>query len=227
MVINMSRTVAFVPLKLNNERLPGKNTKSLSDGTPLVTLILDTLQKVNNVDDIYVYCSNTSVVDYLPHGVKFLKRSEHLDQSTTKINEVLSSFANDVPADVYVLAHATAPFLKRESIETGVNMVCSGQYDSALTVHKMQEFIWKDGQPMNYDLAAVPRTQDLDPLFIETSGLYIYTQDLIVQRNTRIGDRPYLIEVSSIESLDINNPMDFEIADAVYTHVLAIKSDFS
>lgn len=227
MVINMSRTVAFVPLKLNNERLPGKNTKSLSDGTPLVTLILDTLQKVNNVDDIYVYCSNTSVVDYLPHGVKFLKRSEHLDQSTTKINEVLSSFANDVPADVYVLAHATAPFLKRESIETGVNMVCSGQYDSALTVHKMQEFIWKDGQPMNYDLAAVPRTQDLDPLFIETTGLYIYTQDLIVQRNTRIGDRPYLIEVSSIESLDINNPMDFEIADAVYTHVLAIKSDFS
>ncbi|HHK9610265.1 cytidylyltransferase domain-containing protein [Enterobacter roggenkampii] len=223
----MSRTAAFVPLKLNNERLPGKNTKLLSDGTPLVSLILQTLQKVNNIDDIYVYCSNESVVDYLPHGVKFLKRSAHLDQSTTKINEVLSAFAKDVPADVYVLAHATAPFLKPESIETGVNKVCSGQYDSALTVHKMQEFVWKDGQPMNYDLAAVPRTQDLDPLFIETTGLYIYTHDLIAQRNTRIGDRPYLIEVSSIESLDINNPIDFEIADAVYTHVLAKRSDLS
>ena len=223
----MSRTAAFVPLKLNNERLPGKNTKLLSDGTPLVSLILQTLQKVNNIDDIYVYCSNESVVDYLPSGVKFLKRSAHLDQSTTKINEVLSAFARDVPADVYVLAHATAPFLKPESIETGINKVCSGQYDSALTVHKMQEFVWKDGQPMNYDLAAVPRTQDLDPLFIETTGLYIYTHDLIVQRNTRIGDRPYLIEVSSIESLDINNPIDFEIADAVYTHVLAKRSDLS
>ena len=223
----MSRTIAFVPLKLNNERLPGKNTKLLSDGTPLVSLILETLQKVNNIDDIYVYCSNESVVDYLPHGVKFLKRSALLDLSTTKINEVLSAFAKDVPADVYVLAHATAPFLKPESIETGVKKVCSGQYDSALTVHKMQEFVWKDGQPMNYDLGAVPRTQDLDPLFIETTGLYIYTHDLITQRNTRIGDRPYLIEVSSIESLDINNPIDFEIADAVYTHVLAKRSDLS
>lgn len=219
----MSKTIAFVPLKLNNERLPGKNTKSLSDGTPLVSLILETLKKVNNIDDIYVYCSNESVVAYLPHGVKYLKRSAHLDQSTTKINEVLSAFAKDVPADVYVLAHATAPFLKKESIKAGVDKVCSGQYDSALTVHKMQEFVWKDGQPMNYDLAAVPRTQDLDPLFIETTGLYIYTHDLITQRNTRIGDRPYLIEVSSIESLDINNPIDFEIADAVYTHVLAKK----
>ncbi len=63
----MSRTAAFVPLKLNNERLPGKNTKLLSDGTPLVSLILETLQNVNNIDDIYVYCSNESVVDYLPH----------------------------------------------------------------------------------------------------------------------------------------------------------------
>ncbi|MFG0645456.1 acylneuraminate cytidylyltransferase family protein [Leclercia adecarboxylata] len=219
------KTVAFVPLKLNNERLPGKNTKQLSDGTPLVSLILSSLQKVSSIEEVYVYCSSESVIDLLPSGVKFLKRSEHLDLSTTKINEVLSAFANDAPADVYVLAHATAPFLTTESIQKGVNKVQSGDHDSALTVHKMQEFVWKDGWPMNYDLAAVPRTQDLDPLFIETTGLYIYTHDLITQRNARIGDRPYLVEVSSIESLDINNPIDFDIADAVYTHILAKRSD--
>ena len=27
------KTVAFVPIKLNNERLPGKNLKKFSDGT--------------------------------------------------------------------------------------------------------------------------------------------------------------------------------------------------
>lgn len=30
------KTIAFVPVKLNNERLPGKNLKKFSDGTPLV-----------------------------------------------------------------------------------------------------------------------------------------------------------------------------------------------
>lgn len=35
------KTIAFVPLKLNNERLPGKNTKSLSDGTPLSPFIVN------------------------------------------------------------------------------------------------------------------------------------------------------------------------------------------
>lgn len=75
----MKRTVAFVPLKLNNERLPNKNTKQLSDGTPLLSLILNTLKQIENVDDVYVYCSDESVIKYLPKGVKFLQRSTELD----------------------------------------------------------------------------------------------------------------------------------------------------
>ena len=40
------KTVAFVPIKLNNQRTPGKNTKKFDDGTPLITLFLKTLVKV-------------------------------------------------------------------------------------------------------------------------------------------------------------------------------------
>lgn len=217
----MKKIVAFVPVKLNNERLPGKNTKAFDDGTPLINLILHTLLQVQGVDEIYVYCSNEAIVDYLPEGVRYLKRSTSLDRSETKINEVLQSFAQDVPADVYVLAHATAPFVSVASIEYGIKQVVSGQYDSALTVHKMQEFIWQNGRPLNYDLSAVPRTQDIDPIFVETTGLYIYLRELIVGRNIRIGDHPYLIEVSKIESVDINEPVDFEIANALYLKLFA------
>ena len=215
------KVVAFVPVKLNNERLPGKNTKVFEDGTPLISLILNTLLHVRNVDEIYVYCSDDSIVEYLPLGVKYKKRSVELDRSETKINEVLQSFANDIPADIYVLAHATAPFISPSSIAYGVEQVVSGKYDSALTVHKMQEFIWKDGKPLNYDLAAVPRTQDLAPLYIETTGLYVYTHELITSRNVRVGDRPSLIEISKIESVDINESIDFEIANALYVSVIS------
>ncbi len=211
------KVVAFVPLKLNNERLPGKNLKPLADGTPLLSCILNTLLQVPAVDGIYVYCSDDVVKEHLPEGVTYLSRSEELDRSETKINEVLQSFARDVPADVYVLAHATAPFVKVASITEGVEKVVSGAHDCALTVLKMQEFMWQNGRPVNYRLDAVPRTQDLDPVFVETTGLYVYTHDLIMERNVRIGDSPYLIEISKIESVDINEPIDFEIADAIYS----------
>ena len=31
------KIVAFVPVKLNNERLPGKNTKPFTNGDPLIS----------------------------------------------------------------------------------------------------------------------------------------------------------------------------------------------
>lgn len=209
------KTVAFVPIKMNNERLPGKNTKAFSNGKPLIAYILETLQKVASVDEIYVYCSNPAICEFLPEGVKFLQRSTHLDLSTTSFNEVLTSFARDVEADIYILTHATAPFISAQTFEKAVAAVASGEHDSALSVSKLQEFIWKDGKPFNYSTDNIPRTQDLEPLYTETCGMYVYTRQLILGENRRVGHKPYLVEVSKIEACDINEADDFVIADAI------------
>lgn len=210
------KSVAFVPIKLNNERFPNKNITPFDSGKPLISYILDTLLKVKNVDEIYVYCSSEEIIPYLPEGVKFLKREKYLDLSTTSFNEVLVTFAEKVHADVYALTHATAPFIESKSIELGVEKVLSGDYDSALAVTKLQEFVWKDGRPFNYDVEHIPRTQDLEPLYTETCGLFVYTRDLILNKKRRIGDTPYLVEVSKIEACDINTKDDFVIANAIF-----------
>ncbi|GFH41882.1 N-acylneuraminate cytidylyltransferase [Lactococcus hodotermopsidis] len=214
------KVVAFVPIKMNNERVPGKNTRSFENGEPLVTRILNTLSKVTNIDETYVYCSNSEIENFMPSTAKFLKRSEDLDQSTTKINEVISSFISDVEADIYVLAHATAPFITASSIEKGVRAVKSEKYDSSLSVLKLQEFLWKNEKPFNYSLDSIPRTQDLEPLYEETSGFYVFEKHLAKNENRRIGNKPYLVEVSKIEASDIDNPIDFDIANAIYNHII-------
>lgn len=178
-----------------------------------------TLLKVDKIDNVYVYCSNPDIQAFLPNGVKYLSRLESLDRDTTKMNEVLQSFAKDVAADVYVMTHTTAPFVKPESIQAGLNAVLSNEYDSAFAAKKLQDFLWKDGKPFNYELDNIPRTQELAPLFEETSGFYIYRSDVITKLNRRIGDNSYIVEVSEIESVDIDEPEDFMIADAIYNHI--------
>lgn len=217
------KIVAVVPMKLNNRRLPQKNTKSFTNGKPLCYYILSTLLKVSGVDEVCVYCSNSDILEFIPEGVKYLKRSESLDQDTTKMNEVLQCFAADVPADIYVMTHTTAPFISKESIEKGLDAVVSGDYDSAFAAKKLQDFLWKDGVPFNYKLNDIPRTQDLEPLYEETSGFYIYKSDVMTELNRRIGDKPFIVEVGEIESIDIDEKEDFEVADAIFNHIILKK----
>ena len=215
------RTVALVPIKLNNERTPGKNTKRFDDGTPLIHCIERTLLECKEIDEIYVYCSKEEIKEYLLPGIHYLKRDERFDTAQANVNEMFYMFSTEVDADIYVLAHATAPFQKAESIDRGVLAVKSGEYDSALAVKKMQEFIWKNGCAFNYNPAFIPRTQDLEPLYVETTGLYIFTKCVIQTRHSRIGAKEYMLEVSPIEATDINNPVDFEIANAIYSEIIA------
>ena len=81
----------------------------------------------------------------------------------------------------------------------------------------------KDGQPFNYKLDAIPITQDLPILYEETSGFYIYHSDVITKLKRRIGNHPYMVEVSEIESVDIDEAEDFEIADAIYNYMFLDK----
>lgn len=217
------KTIAIVPMKLNNRRLPQKNTKCFTNGKPLCYYILSTLLTVEGIDDVYVYCSNPDIQEFIPEGVKYLKRSTSLDQDTTSMTEVLTCFTKEVPADIYVMTHTTAPFISKESIEKGLNAVLSGEYDSSFAAKKLQDFLWKDGIPFNYQLDNIPRTQDLPALYEETSGFYIYKKEVMSELHRRIGVKPYIVEVGEIESTDIDEPEDFMIADAIYNHIFKDK----
>jgi CMP-N-acetylneuraminic acid synthetase len=213
------KIAAFVPIKLNSERLPGKNIKAFDNGAPLISYILNTALAVKSIGELYVYCSCETIRQYLPQGVRYLKREERLDSSDTSITDVILAFVRDVDADIYVMLHATAPFLEPRSIETAVAAVARGGHDSALSVLKCQDFIWEDGGPMNYDVTNIPRTQDLTAFYIETTGMYVFTKGLAVTRR-RVGENPFLAEVSKIEAIDINEPIDFTIANAIYNNII-------
>lgn len=209
------KTVAIIPMKLNNERLPNKNTKKLKNGKPLCSYILNTITKVKNIDEIYVYCSDERITEFLPNGVIFLKRDKKLDTNTTTMNDILKKFTELIKADIYVLTHVTAPFVKCSTFEKCIDMIKLNKCDSAFSVKKVQDFLWKDGSPFNYNLENIPRTQDLPDIYSETCGFYIFRNEVITKYNRRIGNNPYMCEVDEMESIDIDNQFDFDIVNCL------------
>lgn len=208
------KIVAIMPIKLKNERLPGKNVMLLGD-KPLLCYQLDALKEVNMCESINVYCSNEDIIKYLPEGVKFLKRSKELDLPTSNFSQIFSSFISEVDADIYVFAHATAPFIKVETIRECIEKVKTGEYDSAFCASVIQDFLWQDGEPLNFDATNLPRSQDIKPIYRETSGVYVFRKDVFTRYHRRIGVKPYIKTVTYKEAVDINNPEDFELAKAM------------
>ena len=177
--------------------------------------ILTTLTRVQNIDEVYVYCSNPAICNYLLKGVKFLQRDVRLDSNTTLGAEIYEAFVNEVYADIYILAHTTSPFIRTATIEDAVGRVESGEFDSAYSAKREQSFAWYEGKPLNYSLTHVPRTQDLEAVFVETSAFFIFRREIWRNMQRRIGDNPYMAVTDRIESMDIDNPDDFTLAEAI------------
>jgi CMP-N-acetylneuraminic acid synthetase len=207
-------TALFIPIKLSNQRLPGKNTMPLN-GKPLCEYIFGTVKSIAGVDEKYVYCSDEAITPYIPEGVKFLKRDARLDSHETKGLEIIEAFVRDVDADVYVLTHATQPFTKAASIAQALEKVISGEHDSAFSAVALKNYCWYHGKPLNYDLQDVVRTQDVAPVFMETGAFFIFTKAMFQTLHQRIGKNPYMYIMDSFEAIDIDDTTDFALAEAV------------
>lgn len=205
------KIVAFVPIKLSNQRLPGKNLLPLG-GKPMCRRIFETLLEVRGLDEVVAYCSDDALVPYLPEGVRFLRRPAALDGDLVKGAEIYSSFLSDVEADAYVLSHATSPFIRPESIQRAVDALRSDGYDSAFAAQRVQTFAWFHGEPLNYSLDDVPRTQDIEPVWVETSAFYAFRREVFERGGRRIGDSPLIVEVDGMEAVDVDEPADYELA---------------
>ena len=209
------KIVSVIPIKLNNERLPGKNTMILG-GKPLITYIQETLLAVSDLlDKVYVYCSDPSITSFLLPNVIFLQRDSSLDLPSSNFTQIFQSFSSTVKADVYLYAHATAPFVSEETVRACLEAFLSGQYDSAFCAEKIQDYLWRDNQPLNFDASNMPRSQDLPVLYRETSGIYTFQAKVFSQMQRRIGEQPYIREVTRREAVDINTAEDFRLAEAL------------
>ena len=208
------KVVAFVPIRLNSQRVEGKNLRLLG-GEPLLCHILRTLLAVETIDEVYVFCSDEAVRPYLPDGVRFLRRSPQLDRNETLGREIYDAFTAAIDADIYILAHATSPFIRPATVAAALHKVTDEGYDSAFSAERLQTFAWYEGRPLNYALDAIPRTQDIEPVFVETSAFFIFRREIWRDLHQRIGRRPYTAVVDRLEGIDIDYPEDFALAEVI------------
>ena len=216
----MSKITALMPLKANSTRVPGKNFKILG-GKPLFRWMLDKLLASDKIDQVII---NTDArvelqAACLPDSAKLLirDRKTKLCGDGVSMNLVLADDVANSSADVYLMTHTTNPFISLETVNSAIDtFLKNSNTDSLFTVNRMQtRFYDKNINAINHDPDNLIPTQDLEPWFEENSCLYIFTKESFEKANARIGECPIMFETNKLESVDIDEPQDWQLAEAL------------
>jgi CMP-N-acetylneuraminic acid synthetase len=216
--MKVSKIVALVPIRHHSARVPGKNYRLLA-GRPLYYHIIGSLLACPEISQVVVDTDSPVVMEGLAQSfpqVQVLERPEELRADIVPMNEILLHDTALFPADLYLQTHTTNPLLKPATISRAIQTLLEQYpaYDSLFSVTRWQTRLWDSlGRPINHNPAILLRTQDLPPVYEENSCIYLFNRDTLAARRNRLGERPFLFEIDPTEALDIDEELDFTIAD--------------
>ena len=218
------RMIALVPMRHHSERVPGKNYRELA-GKPLFHHILNTLGSVPELDGVLVDSDSPDILEGLTQhfpDVRTISRPEHLRGDGVPMNEILIHDTGVIEADYYLQTHSTNPLLRAETISAAIQTFLKGlpEYDSLFGVTRLHTRLWDQlGRPVNHNPNVLLRTQDLPPIYEENSCIYIFSRQNLINRRNRLGERPLMFEIPPIEAWDIDEELDFTVAETLYRHI--------
>jgi CMP-N,N'-diacetyllegionaminic acid synthase len=222
-------TLAITPARGGSKGVPRKNIKPLA-GKPLVQHTIDAARACPLIDRYVVNSEDDEILALAEGvGVETQGRPEDYwhDNTFQEVDRLLQWAVGDLEArgaaiDVVVLLYPTAPLRRTVHITQCIDLVLNQGFDSALTLREDRSYTWKRTdphygvEPVNYD----PKKRGPNQLegwnqWVENKAVYAVRRDLLMETGCRLGGKIGFVEMSKLESIDIDRPEDFQLAELI------------
>ena len=212
---------AVIPIRKGSQRVQNKNLRPFADTTLLENKI-KVLKKAGFFDDIIVD-SEEAIAMAEANGVSWHRREPYYASSACSGSEFFQHLGIVTDCDVFCYCPVTSPFVSVETM-----MKCKALYEEKMqegcdcvsTVSDVKEFLWLDGKPVNYDKENAPNSQNLPDVKALNFGFTMVKRESLIKNRNIIGDNPLFVTTSGMESVDIDTPLDFYIAEQIYRKVI-------
>ncbi|MFT4124599.1 MAG: hypothetical protein QM635_12310, partial [Microbacteriaceae bacterium] len=120
---------------------------------------------------------------------------------------------------ILAFLQATSPFIAAADLDAAIARVAAGEADSVLAATPSHAFLWRLGPHgavgVNHDETRRLRRQDAEPQYRETGAFYVLRTDGLRERGHRFVGRIGLQLVDGAGALEIDDPADLELAEAI------------
>lgn len=219
--------LAITPARGGSKGVPRKNIKSLA-GKPLLQ---HTVEAARHCPMLTHHIVNTedaeirSVAESLSVDVQGRPAEFWNDNTFQEVDRLLQwavaefeSLAGRV--DIVVLLYPTSPLRPSQAITGCIELVRDHGYDAALTLHEDRSYLWRrvddeaGVEATNYDpKCRGPNQAEGWNQWVENKAVYAMKRDLLMETGCRLGGRVGFFPMSKLESIDIDTPDDFALAE--------------
>ena len=228
------KILAFIPARAGSMRVPHKNIKVLH-GKPLIAYTIEAAIRSRYINRVVVSTNSEVIADIASKSgaeVPFM-RPENISQADSTEMEFfehaldwLAENESYIP-DLIVLLYPTSPLRKTASIDSAIEtMLAHPEADSLRSIKKCSEHPHKMWQIEDGYLKSFVKGEKrcdthtlsyhlLPEVYIQNASIYITKPSTIRDKHSTTGNIIIPFIMDEIESIDINNPPDFMLAEMV------------
>ena len=225
----MTKKIAIIPARGGSKRIPKKNIKSFL-GKPIIAYAIETAFNSNLFDEVMVSTDCEDIANVAKeYGAKvpFLRSDKNSDDFATTIDvisEVISCYKDrDLSFEYACCIYPCTPLLNKEKLTESFSLLLKHNLDCVFPIIRygfpVQRAVRvnKDGvvvmiQPEHL----ITRSQDLEPTFHDAGQFYFFNTEKLVSKQKLLTDLTGYIELSEMEAQDIDNLVDWKLAEVKY-----------
>ena len=218
--------LALIPARGGSKGIKNKNIKDLA-GKPLIAYTIEQAIACKKIDKVIVSTDNEEIAKISKmYGAEVpFMRSPRLAEDTTPTIDVVIDVIRKIKGVTSILVlQPTSPLRSREDIDGII------EYQKKKKVESIVSITRQDKHPnwMYYieeDMRLMPvmkniqntstRRQDLQPTYILNGAMYLCTRKWIEKYGCLIGEKTEGYIMSKSNSIDIDEPIDLAIAEAI------------
>ena len=222
------KILAMITARGGSKRIPRKNIKDFN-GKPIMAYSIEAALASGVYDEVMVSTDDDEIAEIArKFGAKVpFMRSEKTagDFATTVdvIEEVIDTYhENGQDFDIFTCIYPTAPFITAERLKKAVEELKTSDADSLIPVVRFsyppqRAMEIRDGklvfrQPENL----AKRSQDLEPHFHDAGQFYVVRTESFKKNHGIMVGNILPMELSELEVQDIDNEVDWKLAELKY-----------
>lgn len=221
LVIGQPTVSAIIPARGGSKGIPGKNLREIN-GISLLNRAILSAQKAEIFQHIIVSTDSPEIAaeaercGAIAHA-RPLELAE--DKSVSEDALVEAIRARSIQTSHICFMECTSPFIDPKDLKRAWALSSSGKFDCVFSSSPTYDLHWrlrgKVAAPLGHNPMAQSPRQSRDPIYVETGAFYFFSREKFLAHKNRFFGTITIQEVPPAHGIEIDEPEDLIIAEAL------------